>query len=230
MGSNRRRTSFFGWCLLVMLVLVGNTHAHEHWIDLDSFYPAAGEMTAVYVRSGHYFPKGTLKLSEKVMQGAVAQTPDGQTLAVEIVAAEKEWSGTLSAEEQGVYVIAFSLKRPRAPKPNYEAKAILVAGTGGDSPERYALGTGLELIPGRPVSELRPGDELPIWLAMDGVRMEGELAAVPENGKSSVTKVSPDQPAVVKLRDAGRYLVSASAKGRGCSLVFHVREPDEKSE
>jgi len=229
-GRDRRRRWFLGWCLLGMLVLVGHSHAHEHWIDLDRFYPGAGETTRVHVRSGHYFPKSALKLSEKVMQGVTVRTPDGQTLAVETAAAKKEWLGTLSPKERGVYVIAFSLKRPRAPEPNYEGKAILVAGPGSDSPESYAFGSGLELIPGKSVSELIPGDELPVSLALDGVKIEGELAVVPENGKSSGAKTSSDQPAVVNLRDAGRYLVTASVKGRGCSLVFHVREAGKKSE
>jgi hypothetical protein len=213
-----------------MLALVANSHAHEHWIDLDSFYPGVGEAARVYVRSGHYFPKSALKLSEKVMQGVAVRTPDGETLAVETAAAKKEWLGTLSPQEPGVYVIAFSLKRPRAPEPNYAGKAILVAGSGGDSPASYALDSGLELIPGKPVSELKPGDELPVWLASDGAKIEGELEVVPENGKSSVARTSSAQPAVVNLRDAGRYLVTASVKGRGCSLVFHVREAGEKGE
>ena len=229
-GSDRWRTLFPGWCLLGMLVLVSHAHAHEHWIDLDHFSLDVGEAARVYVRSGHYFPKGGKKLSEKVMQGVALRAPDGQTLAIETAAVEKEWLGTFSPEVQGAYVIAFTLKRPRAPEPNYEGKAILVAGPGGDSPDNYALGSGLELIPGKKVSELKPGDELPISLALDGVSIEGELAIVPEKGKSSVARTSADQPALVKLRDAGRYLVSASIKGRGCSLVFHVRPAEEKSE
>ena len=229
-GSDRWRQLFPGWCLLGMLVLVSHAHAHEHWIDLDRFYPGAGETVRVYVRSGHYFPKSALQLSEKVMQGVILRTPEGQTLEVETAAADKEWLGTLSPKEPGVYVLAFALKRSRAPEPNYEGKAILVAGPGGDLPDNYALGHGLELILGKRVSELKPGDELPISLALDGVSIEGELAIVPEKGKSSVARTSADQPAVVKLRDAGRYLVSASVKGRGCSLVFHVRPTEEKGE
>lgn len=228
-GSERRMKLFGSWFLLGMLALTSNAYAHGHWIDLDRFNPEIGKAVNLFVRSGHYFPKSGQKLSEKVMQGVTARRPDGQTLAVEIAAGEKEWLGTFTPQEGGVYVIAFSLKRPRAPAPNYEGKAILVAGPGSDSADRYALGSGLELIPEKSVSELKPGDELPVWLTLDGVKVEGEVKIVPANGKSTTARTGAEKPAVVKLRDEGRYLLTASVKGRGCSLVFHIAEAEEKS-
>ena len=231
MASDGRATvRLRAWLLLSVLVCVSSAQAHQHWIDLDSFYPSPGETNSVYVRSGHYFPKTTLKPSEKVMQGVTVRGPGGQTLPVATEAAKKEWLGSLSPQVEGVHLIVFSLKPARAPKPKYEAKAILVVGPGSDTADGYALGTGLELIPGKAVSTLKPGDELPVSLALDGVTMAGELEMVPENGKSVVTKVSADQPVLLDLKKAGRYLVTASIKGRGCSLVFCVREPGETSE
>ena len=229
-SDNRTTVRCRGWLLLSLLACVSSAHAHQHWIDLDSFYPSPGEADGVYVRGGHYFPKTTLKPSEKVMQGVAVRTPDGETVAVETEAAKKEWLGAFSPRAQGVHLITFVLKPARAPKPKYEAKAILVAGPGSDTAGDYTLGTGLELIPGKAVSELKPGDELPVSLALDGVATAGELEVVPENGKSVVTKVSAEQPVLVNLREAGRYLVTASIKGRGCSLVFYVRESGETSE
>jgi len=228
-GSDRRRKPFRVRFLLGILALASNCYAHGHWIDLDRFYPEAGEVVSLFVRSGHYFPKSAQALAEKVMQGVTARAPDGQTLAVEVATGKKEWLGTVTPKEGGTYLLAFSLKRPRAPAPNYEGKAILVAGSGSDSPDRYVLGSGLELIPEKPVSELKPGDELPVWLALDGVKMEGEVEIVPENGKSTTARTSPEQPAAVKLRIAGRYLLTAGVKGRGCSLVFQVMEAEEES-
>ena len=221
---------FIGSCLLGVLVCASSSRAHEHWIDLDSFYPSPGETDTVYVRSGHYFPKTLLKVSEKVMQGVSVRTPDGQTLTVETEAAKKQWLGTLIPGEQGVHLISFTLKRSRAPKPNYEAKAIVVAGSADDTPDGYALGSGLELIPGKAVSGLKPGDELPVSLALDGALVDGELEIVPENGRSAVAKTSAGLPAVFSLKEPGRYLLTASVEGRGCSLVFQVQESGEESE
>ncbi|MFC1526872.1 hypothetical protein ACFL6X_08700 [Candidatus Latescibacterota bacterium] len=216
-----------GWGLLGTLLLTSQAQAHEHWIDLDSFYPEVGTEAVLYLRSGHYFPKTILKLSEKVLQGVVARLPDDQILPVVVEEAEHQWQGVVGPLEHGVHVIAFSLKRPRAGEPNYEGKAILVAGSTGDAPEAYIFGSGLELLPGAPVSPLRAGDQLPLSLTLEGIRMSGELAVVPEDGRGSTVRTSPDQPAVVTLRNAGRYLVTASVKGRGCSLVFQVREAEE---
>ena len=215
--------------LLALLVGAGGASAHQHWTDFTTLYPTPGETDSLYVRSGHNFPKTTLKVSEKVMQGVTVRTPDGQTLAVDVDAAKKQWLGALRPAGLGVYLVTFTLKRARAPKPSYEAKTILVAGAEDDAPEKYGLGSGLELIPGRVVSGLRPGDELPISLVLDGVPVGGELEVVPEDGKAVYPKTSPEQPAMFIVKTPGRYLVTGSIKGRGCSLVFQVREAGEVS-
>ena len=229
-SSDHRTARVRGWFLWLVLVCVSSAQAHQHWIDTDNFYPSPGDTDRVYVRSGHYFPKAALKPAQNVLRGVVVRAPDGQTIPLTVEAGEKQWLGSLLPQAQGVYLVTFSLGPARAPQPKYEAKAILVVGTGGDSADSYALGTGLELIPGRAISELKPGDELPVSLALDGVPVAGELEVIPADGRSVVTKVSADQPALLSLRKAGRYLVTASIKGRGCSLVFYVREPGTKGE
>ena len=217
------------WGLGGVLASAIHVHAHEHWIDLDSFYPVVGATVGVHVRSGHYFPRSALKLSEKVMQAVSVHRPDGPALDLDPAAGDSEWAGVLTPRQQGVHMVTFALKRPRAATPNYEAKAILVVGPGEDLPARYALGSGLELIPAAGVSSLRPGGQVPVSLCLDGEIIEAELSVVPERGRSTTVKVGPGEPALVSLREAGRYLVSASVKGRGCSLVFQVRSPEEAS-
>ena len=83
---------------------------------------------------------------------------------------------------------------------------------------------------GKAVSGLKPGDELPVSLALDGALVDGELEIVPENGRSAVAKTSAGLPAVFSLKEPGRYLLTASVEGRGCSLVFQVQESGEESE
>jgi len=204
--------------------------AHEHWIDLESFYPEVGDTVGVQVRSGHYFPKSALTLSEKVMQGVSVVTPEGAPLSLDTEAGEREWTAAVAAQEQGVHVVSFALKRRRAAKPTYEGRAIFVVSPGDDSPDRHALGSGLELIPAAGVSELRPGGVVPVSLSLDGETIEGEVAVVPENGRGATVETGPGSPALVSLREAGRYLLSASVKGRGCSLVFQVRAPEENGQ
>jgi len=192
-------------------------------VEVDSFYPEAGETAKVHVRSGHYFPKSVLTLSKKVMQGVVLRTPDKRTLSVDIIPGDREWTGAISRQTKGVHVVTFSLKRARADKPQYEGKTILVVGDGPDLPADYAVGSGLELVPAKSVSDLNPGDELPVLLVLDGAAVGGSVEVTPENGRAVFVKTEPGRPAVVTVRNAGRYLVTAGLKGRGCSLVFQVR-------
>lgn len=224
------RSHLAGWCAVAVLALTAPVRAHEHRIDLDDFYPAAGSTNAVYVRSGHYFPKSVLTLSEKVMRGLSVRLPDGQARSVVVEAGEHQWEGSLGPLAGGTHVFSFALKRARAAEPNYQGKAILVTGPGSDDPAAYALGAGLELVPQLPVSYLAPGQELPVLLVLDGVPIAGDLAIVPEGGRTTTAKCAPGEPAVVSVRRAGRHLITASVKGRGCSLVFSVREPEETAE
>ena len=120
-------------------------------------------------------------------------------------------------------MVGFTLKRPQARLPTYEAKAILVVGSQDDE-SKYARGQGLELVPEKPLSELKPGDELPVSLMLDGKRIANPITAQPEKGKQVFLRCREDQPALVRLTGSGRYLVYANVKGRGCSLVFYVQD------
>lgn len=215
---------------VVVSLLLGVTArvscAHEHWIDADRFYPRAGETVTVHVCSGHYFPKSSLALSEKVLEGATARGPDGVPAAMTTTQTEKRRTASLAAATEGVYVLGFSLKRPRAKQPNYEGKAIVVVGAGTDNAARYGTGTGLELIPGKPVSALRPGDELPVSIRLDGEPVAASVSVTAERGRTRSLSVTRERPAFIRLPKPGPYLVTTSLKGRGCSLVFMVREEE----
>jgi len=203
--------------------------AHEHWVDVDAFRPAAGQRVNVSVCSGHYFPKSSFALKDKVLQGVELLALDGKTASVQTTVTEKQRTGTVKLESGGVYILRFTLKRPRAKEPSYEAKTILAAGDGADDAVRYTIGHGLELVPSQALTGLKPGDELPLVLRLDGKRVAGSLEATVEGGKSSFLKAETDRPAVLRLTRAGRYLVTTNVQGRGCSLVFWVSEPPKEA-
>jgi len=198
--------------------------AHEHWIDADCFYPGAGGTVTIHVCSGHYFPKSSFALKDKVLEGVMVQGAGGKAIAVTTAEEEKRRTGILTLASGGVHVVSFSLKRPRAKEPSYEGRALLVVGSKTDDTSRYAMGIGLELIPEKPVSELMPGDALPVSLRLNGEPLSGSLSVSAAGGKTSSLRTEPNRPASIRLRKAGRYLVTASHEGRGCSLVFMVRE------
>ena len=211
-------------CAALLCLCASTAPAHEHWIDVDNFYPDTGTSVCVRLCSGHYFPKSSFALKDKVLEGVTVRGPDGKAVAVTTAEEEKQRTGILALASKSVHVVSFSLRRPRAKEPSYEGKALLVVGSKEDDTSRYALETGLELIPEKPVSELTPGDELPVSLRLNGQPLSGSLSVSAEGGKTSSLRTEPDRPASIKLRKAGRYLVTASHEGRGCSLVFMVRE------
>jgi hypothetical protein len=54
------------------------------------------------------------------------------------------------------------------------------------------------------------------------------IEATAAGGKSAFLKTETDRPALLRLTRAGRYLVTANVKGRGCSLVFLIAGPPEE--
>ncbi len=211
-------------CAALLCLCAATAGAHEHWMDGDDFYPVTGSTVCVHVCSGHYFPRSSFALKDHVLESVTARGPDGAAAAVATVKEEKQRTGILAMDSEGVHVVTFTLKRPRAKEPSYEGKVLFVVGSQSDDTSRYALETGLELVPGKPVSALTPGDELPISLRLNGALLAGTLSISAEGGKTSSLRTEPNRPASVRLRKAGRYLVTASHEERGCSLVFMVRK------
>lgn len=201
--------------------------AHEHWVDVDAFYPAVGATVTVHVCSGHYFPKSSFVVQRKVLHEVSMHMPGQNAMALSTAEREheKRRAAVFGVESVGVHMVTFCLKRPRAKAPSYEGKVLLVAG-GKDGLAAYTVGRGLELVPGRAISGLKPGDELPVTVSLDGVSVSASVTVVPENGRSGFVRVATDRPGIVRIGAAGRYLLTASVKGRGCSLVFRVRRSE----
>ena len=215
-------------CLLLSAALQ-MTHAHEHWIDVSDFRPVINTNVNVTICSGHYFPQSSFALKDKVFHGVELLSPDGATTSVETTVSGKLRAGAVAVKSGGVHVLRFTLKRPRTKGFSYEAKTILIAGTGTNDVGRYAVDRGLELVPLQPLAGLKPGEELPLVLLLDGQRVAGSLEAAAEGGKSSFLKTETDRPALLQLTRPGRYLVTANVKERGCSLVFWITGPPKEA-
>ncbi len=212
--------------LLTVLAPFGAS-AHEHWIDAETFYIDPSQEVDIRLCSGHHFPKSAFVLQDRVVSSVALRHPSGKETAIVTHEVEKHRVGTVSPTGPGPHLLSFALKRPRAAEPNYEGKAILVAGND-NTVDAYTTGRGLELVPQQVISGLRPGDVLPIVLCLDGQRVAGSLSASLAGGRTSLLSTGAERPAQLKLSGAGRYLVTASHEGRGCSLVFKVREAKER--
>jgi len=202
---------------------IGLAQAHEHWVDADTFYPDTAEGIALHLCSGHYFPKSSMLLKDGVLHGTFLRGPGSDTRSLMTTAREKRRTCHVVPDRAGSWIAGFILKRPQGETPAYEAKAVLVVGNGDDDAESYADGQGLELVPQRPISKLALGDKLPVRLQLDGIPVAAMIQVTAEDGKSAVLRTRPGRPALVAISNPGRYLVTASLRGRGCSLVFCVK-------
>jgi hypothetical protein len=209
---------------LTVLAWIGATglsaSAHEIWIDAATFRPEPGASVEVVIASGHYFPASEVVVKDDVLALAEMRTPVVTGAVVTAVRGKKR-VGTIVAKSAGPVLLRAVLKQPRAPQPASEAKAILVCG-GVDDAAFYAVGSGLELVPEAAVSSLRPGAAMDVRLLLDGKPIAGALHAVSESGGSDYLRTTETAPARVPLLKPGRYLVTAEADGRACSLVFVV--------
>jgi hypothetical protein len=207
---------------LILALLAEGACAHDHWVDVASFYPGIGDTLEVFICSGHHFPESGQALEDKVVEGLRVWSSDEAPVLVESVVGEKRRTAMFEIQAEGVHVFDLTLKRPRAKAPSYEGKAIVVVNRLKDDPARYALGEGLELVPLEALSSVTVGDTLSIRLTLDGKPVAGSLQVVPENGRTTFVRTEEDDPGLIPVRTAGRYLVSAQVGARGASLVLDV--------
>jgi uncharacterized GH25 family protein len=213
---------------LAYLSALASAFAHEHWIDLENFHPGKGEKAKIFICSGHYFPKSSATLSERVLHTTMVK-PDGEIIAYTTIEEKNRRAGELIFESTGAYIIRFFLKKPQLKEPLYWASSIVIVEAENEDTGFYSLGNGLEIVPQKKISDLRKGDTLPLILLYDGKRVGSTLSVSPEDGKSYFMRTKKTRPALIKIEGRGKYLIRAKHKGKACSLTFSIRELDEKT-
>lgn len=213
---------------LFYLSVSASARAHEHWIDLESFYPVKGEKTKIFICSGHYFPKSSFALSERLLHTQVIK-PDKEIIVYKTMEEKNRRVGEVVFESTGTYIIRFFLKKPQLKEPLCWANSIAIVEAENDDTTFYSLGDGLEIVPQKKISGLRKGDRLPLILLYNGKQVSSTLSISPEVGKSYFMRTEKGRPALIKIKHEGRYLIRANYKGKGCSLTFYVRKPEEKA-
>lgn len=121
------------------------------------------------------------------------------------------------------------MKKPQLKEPSCWANSIASVEAENDDTTFYSLGDGLEIVPQKKISGLRKGDRLPLILLYNGKQVSSTLSISPEDGKSYFMRTEKGRPALIKIKHEGRYLIRANYKGKGCSLTFYVRKPEEKA-
>lgn len=212
-----------GRLLLAATLLLPATTAlaHEHWIDAGPARVEAGLELSILVGSGHDFPESLGALPDRVVDRLEVLPPAGEPFLLETLSGEKSRTGRLPVPAPGVYRLRLVLKQPKAAEPAFEAAALVVVGDA-DDPGRYGLGSGLELVPAAPIGALRVGAKLPVSLVRDGRPIQGRISILAEQGGIRHLSTESERPAEIRLPKPGRYLLTASDEGRGCSLVLRV--------
>ena len=195
--------------------------AHEHWLDVEDYYPAAGAKLSISVCSGHSFPESSTVLKERVLRGTRVVSPEGKESAYQASEDGKKRKAQIDAGNAGVYLVLFELGPPQMKEPMYQAKAIVVAGDADDE-DGYKVGRNLEIVPLARVSAKANGDTLPLALVFNGERVAGRITVEPAKGRSVTLSTTRERAAELKLVGGGRHLATASHKGKGCSLTFSV--------
>ncbi|MBN1163446.1 MAG: DUF4198 domain-containing protein [Candidatus Krumholzibacteriota bacterium] len=216
------------WLALGSLPATGAS-AHEHWIEVSDFFPVRGSKVDFFVCGGHYFPESSGAPAEEVISSCCVHNPDGSIEKLRTTLGDKKRGGRFFPDSAGVYILEVILKRPQAEDPAFELRAILIGEKKEDHPRRYLGGKGLELVPETALSTLVPGTFLSLSLYLDGEAVEGAVSVLWDNGKSRSARTAPGKPAAIDIPRAGSYLATASVRGRSCSLVFQVTDPDRKN-
>ena len=214
---------------LTAAAVPGGAAAHEHWFVLDDFYPEEGDTIGFSICTGHSFPASSMALKDDVIDLSCRIQPGYDEIEpLESVINKKSREGVFITGDPGVHIVIFVLKRPKAEEPSFEAKAIAVVGNGRDDHESYLIGRGLEIVLSAPVSGLKKGDEVEVSMILDGEPVEGEIVFTAKNGKSIYRRAGIGDPAIVPVTGSGICMICGSYGGRGCSLVFSVREAEGK--
>ncbi|HSG28104.1 MAG TPA: DUF4198 domain-containing protein [Candidatus Krumholzibacterium sp.] len=214
------------WTIAALTLATGGAAAHEHWLELSSFYPETGATVKVEVCSGHDYPGSIFAVKDGITGPLTATGPGGTSSSTGTVASGKSRTASVETAQDGVWLMNLELKRPGMEFPAYEIKAILVTGSGPDDPASYALGKGLEIVPLGAISQAVKGEEIGFKVLLDGEPVGSELTVIPEKGRTAWYKTAPGEPASVPMGDRGRYLITTSVSGRGCSLVFDTGGED----
>lgn len=195
--------------------------AHEFWVLMEPPAPAAGTEATVVVGGGHYFPSSVLVVQDRLVRSLEWRSPGGAVAPVETRPVEGRRVGALTAHEPGAHVLTLVVQKPQLAQPEWWARAWFQAGEGTQA-GYHADGHGLEIVPAGDLAALRPDATLALLLQQDGAPIEGRIAVVAEAGGTDWLTCRPDQPAVLTLRKAGRYLLTYTKGNQSCSLTFHV--------
>ncbi len=102
--------------LIVLLILGGNVHAHEHWLftETDQYQP--GDTVSIHIRSGHAGGSSEFLIATKLIQEALLVGPDGTQTELDFNPIDMEHIASIHVQTPGSYTVLVNLrKRSKGP-------------------------------------------------------------------------------------------------------------------
>ncbi len=217
--------------LMLSFMAAGTAYCHYSWVDFDNFSPLPGAEVKIFLCNGHYFPKSEIALKDRLITDKKIISCEGNISTFTTVAEKTIRKGSVVFEDAGTHVVTFSLMKPVKKEPLFCAKSIITVGSGVEEDFSYELGQVFEIVPQKAISLLKEGDSLPLKLLYKGKPLKSSLLVTVMLDKPVllfITKknftlgTGSDGKGVLRIKKAGKYLVTAEHKGRGCSLTFYV--------
>ncbi len=214
---------------MLSFLVTGTAFCHYSWIDFDNFFPLPGEEVRVFLCNGHYFPKSTFAIKDRLISDAKIISYDGSISTFTTTSEKKIRSGSVVFDGTGTYTAAFLLVKPPMKEPLTCAKSIITVGNITEKEFSYELGHIFEIVPQKAISSLKPKDSLPLKLIYRDKPLKSTLIVTVKvydsrSKKNFTLRTKDDGTAVLKIKKAGKYLVTAEYKGKGCSLTFYVKQ------
>lgn len=215
-----------GWIgLLCFSVGALTTSAHDFWVDADSFAPEPGDNITISIVGGHHFPRSERLLQNRLIRDCTVRRPDGSVESIALSEAERIHTGSVTVHATGTHVFALIIQRPQQAEPQYWCRAILIPYGTDDQADTYASNEGIEIVPGKPLSQLASGDELPLELRRDGQAIATRFTVYTENQRPQWVRSQPDAPGRLTVEQGKKYLVIANDNRQTVSLVFLAGTP-----
>lgn len=206
----------------VLVLLMGFLSAHDYWIDSNHFTAEPEQSVTIYLCGGHYFPESILAVKDKLVFKTCIIDPSGNSIPFETVKDNKRRRGAVTFTKQGTHLAVAVLKRPQLKEPEYWMKAIFIVGSETVDTSGYKIGEGLEVVPNKNISTLKSADNLPLQALFNGDSVQGTFTVSIGGKKNLFLRTDNEGRANLPVKRGGKYLITFSHKGKGCSLTFQI--------
>jgi len=207
--------------LIVSLLLPVWLLGHETWLSLGNYHPSPGDSIKVSLRNGHYYPTSSYQVKEQLIAGAAVWSKGVRT-DLRWQTTKIEQKALIMMANPGTFRLDVLLQRPRSPRPLAWIRSIGLCGDQ-DNPSDYATNEGLEIVPRKPLNQVKPGNSLPLDLRRDGRNISGKLAVY--FGEQPIRYLQSDEHGRVLLNgiQAGEVMLAFTDQGQSCTLTLEIQ-------